>query len=1133
MSLGQDSHNLFIGRARELGQLRTGLEAAISGHGQLVLLAGDPGIGKTSLAEEFTRGAAEGGALVLWGRCWEGDGAPALWPWIQILRSVVERWPAEALTAELGTGAAVIAQVVPELYHKLPGLSALPSIDTEDARFRFFDCLTTFFTNVGQRQPVVLIFDDLHWADPSSLGLLRFLSSALLTMRLLIIGTYRDNEVTRAHPLATTVGELARHGYTLPLHGLSVAELTQFIHLTNEVVPAAHVISALYEQTQGNPFFVKEMLQLATAPGHQLGPARAPLTGSSIPLGIQETIRRRVTRLSPASIDLLRLASVIGREFGLDVLQQAPSAGAAFASSPLLPLLNEAWEARLIETVPETIGRYRFVHALVRETLYEDLSLAERVQCHREIGETIERLHAAHLDPYLAVLADHFEKAVPGGEAEKALRYRLKAGEAAMALFAYEEAVAHYARAQQLVTLVPSDGLQHWRLLLHLGDAQQRVGATNEARETYLQAAALARRGGAHTGNTEAARALARAALGVGGQGDLATRSDRVMAELLDEALQLITTEDATLRVRLLSRLAIALYFLHAPERREALSQEAVALARRLGDPATLAEALAARYYALWGPDHVEERLAIARETLRLGEVTESKDMMRAGYIFRALTLLEVGDIVALDENLQLYTELITELRQPYYLWRGSSLRTMRALLVGQFAEGEQRAQETLAHGQRAQTPNASLVFTISLFALRREQGRLQELEEPFKQFVERYPAIRTFRTGLAFLYSELGRQADARGEFEQVAARGFTAIPRDGNWLNAYQALAQTCAFLGDVRRAAELYDALLPCAGQNVVIGFADGCEGPVSRYLGLLAATMSQWDNAERHFTDAIAMNTRMGARPFLAHTQCEYASMLLQRNQLGDHNRADALLETAQETAHALGMTRLQEKIAGHRERMMQDTSTPRVLVPAFASVNSFRFESKRWTLTFAERACTQRDTKGLRYLAFLLQTPQREWHVLDLLALTDADPEGIKVAASLEVFTGQLTVRRKRSAELPTLDAPARAAYRRRLEDLQAELREADAWNDTGRATQAREELELIAAELARAYGSVHHARARDADAEKARKAVTNRIRAALANIQKAHPPLWHHLFTSIKTGTFCSYHPTHPTQWSF
>jgi predicted ATPase len=309
--------------------------------------------------------------------------------------------------------------------------------------------------------------------------------------------------------------------------------------------------------------------------------------------------------------------------------------------------------------------RYRFVHALVRETLCEDLSLAERVQCHREIGEIIERLHAAHLDPYFAMLADHFEKAVPNGEAEKALRYQLKAGEAAMVLFAYEEAIVHYERARQLVPLVSPDDLQHCRLLLQLGDAQQRAGATTEARETYLQAAALARRVGAHTGHAEAARALAHAALGIGGQGDLATRSDRVMADILDEALQLITAEDTTLRVRLLSRLAIALYFLHAPERREALSQEAVALARRLGDPATLAEALAARYYALWGPDHVEERLAIARETLRLGDVTESKDMMRAGYIFRALALLEVGDVVALDENLLLYTELITELRQP------------------------------------------------------------------------------------------------------------------------------------------------------------------------------------------------------------------------------------------------------------------------------------------------------------------------------------------------------------------------------------------------------------------------------------------------------------------------------------
>ncbi len=1122
----------FVGRDYELRVLRGALEQIRDGQGQCVLIAGEPGIGKTRLVEEFARVATERGVQGVWGRCWEGDGAPSLWPWMQILRSLIERCSAEDLTAMLGTGAAVIAQVVPELQQKLSGLSAMPSTNTEDARFRFFDCLTSFLRHLGQHQPLVLCLDDLHWADPSSLSVLQFLIRTLSDMQILVVGTYRDAEVTRTHPLAATLGELARDSSTLTLQGLSEAELAQVVEVTSGSASTTPALAALYEQTQGNPFFAKEILQLATSSGHPWSAMPNTVLESRIPTGVRETIRRRVARLSPAGIGLLRLSAVIGRDFGLDVLQQQPSVRNASPSGSLLQLLNEAWEARFIEPVPGTVGCYRFVHALVRETLYEDLSLAERVHYHSEIGDVIERLQAAHLEPYFAVLADHFEKAVPAGEAEKALRYRRKAGDAAMALFAYEEAVIHYQRAQQLLTLVSPDDLQHCQLLLHLGDAQHRAGTINEARATYLQAATLARRIGAHEGHREAAHALAQAALGIGGQGDLATRSDRIMTELLDEALQVIGAEDPALRVRLLSRLTIALYFLHAPERRESLSQEAVTLARRWDDPAILAEALAARYYALWGPDHVEERLAIARETVRLGEMTENKAIVRAGHVFRVLSLLEVGEIVALDADLQIYTELTTELRQPYYLWRASSLRTMRALLAGEFTIGEQLAQETLAYGQRAQTPNALVVFAISLFTLRREQGRLLELEESFRQFVERYPAIPAFRTGLAYLYSELGREPDARREFERLAADGFSTIPRDGNWLNAYEELAQTCVFLGDVGRAAQLYDALLPYAGLVVVVGFADGCQGVVSQYLGQLATTMARWEEAQQHFTAALAMSVRMGARPLVAHTQYDYACMLLARHQLGDGDHARTLLDAADTIAQTLGMTRLQENISGHRERLanMERRQPPSPSLPV--SPHVFRFDGTHWQLAFAGRTISQRDVKGLRYIAFLLQHPTQEWHVVDLLALTDAAPPA-PVSATAEVNAGHLTVRRSGVGERPMLDAQARAAYRRRLEELREELQEAEAWNDAAQVTTARDEMEMLAGALATAYGVVQHARGHDESVEKARKAVTNRIRSALAKLQTAHPNLWQHLFPALRTGTFCSYQPVQPTQWMF
>lgn len=293
------------------------------------------------------------------------------------------------------------------------------------------------------------------------------------------------------------------------------------------------------------------------------------------------------------------------------------------------------------------------------------------------------------------------------------------------------------------------------------------------------------------------------------------------------------------------------------------------------------------------------------------------------------------------------------------------------------------------------------------------------------------------------------------------------------------------------------------------------------------------MSRWDEAERHFTDAITMNMRMGTRPFMAHTQHDYACMLWARNQPGDKERAHALREAAQETAQQLGMTRLQEKMSALHKRMKSEQQPSLTSATLSASANAVHFDGKRWTLTFAGQERQQRNSKGLRYIVFLLQTPHREWHVLDLLALTDTDPEVTKASAPTEVFTGQLTIRRKQSEESPPLDAQARAAYRRRLEDLQAELEEAEAWHDAMRATKAREEMDVLAAELANTYGTARHARARNEDAEKARKAVTNRIHDALTKLQNAHPLLWRHLFAAIKTGTFCSYQPAQPTRWTF
>jgi tetratricopeptide (TPR) repeat protein len=1142
----------FVGRERELVELQAGLEHALAGRGCLVLLAGEPGIGKTRLAEEFSIIARQLGARALWGRCWEGEGAPAFWPWVQVVRTSLQAYTPEGLAIDLGPGAADIARIVPEVRALLPASPPSPELEPAQARFRLFDSVTTFLKNIAHMQPLVLILDDLQWADKSSLLLLHFLARALHDARLLVIGTYRDTELRQGHPLAETLGGLVRESQSTVLHGLAEQDVARFIQITAGATPATSLVTAVHEKTEGNPFFVNEIVRLLATEGYLQDPKGLATLRVSIPAGVRETIRRRLARLPETCKNLLAAASVVGRDFGLELLAHLSP---EIEHTYLLEQLTTALAAHIVDAVPGNVSRYRFVHALTRETLYEDLPFIERTRLHRQIGEALEQLHAVNFTPHLAELADHFFKATPGGAVDKALQYTVKAAEHATALLAYEEAAAYYERALQLLELTEANEVLRCELLLALGDAQLKAGETRKARGTFQQAAELARQ-------LKAPEQLARAALGFAGRGDIATRFDQPLVSLLEEALAALLETDSPLRMRVLGRLAMALYFSSFTERRAELSLQAVEMARRLGGATTLAYALSARHFALWGPDNVAERLTIATEIIRLAEEAGRKELAIGGHFWRLLDLLELGDISALDRELQAYSLLAEELRQPFYLWRTTALRAMRALLAGRFEEGEQLIQEALTTGQQAQSPNAFLLFAVQIFGLRREQGRLQELEDALKGFVIRYPAIPAFRSGLAFLYSELGREVDARVEFEQLAATDFADLPRDGTWLNTLDELAQVCAFLGDTRRAARLYELLLPYARHNVVISFADACDGAVSRYLGLLATTMAHWEEATQHFEDALAMNARMGARPFVARTQYEYARMLLARGQRDDRERALALLEQALQTVQELGMMSLQSQVQSLKSKVEKSPEsgvqspesenqssypttlqtldarrqTPDAQHSALSTQHSnvFRRDGAYWTLAYAGVTARLKNTKGLRYLAHLLQHPGQESHVVDLLELTDKRPPVPRTpyATMPSEQLAEQHLHLAAAAETSVSpDTQARAIYRRRVKELRSELEEAEQFEDIGRIAKLQEEIHFLTNELQTAYSVGQHARRSNDSVEKVRKAVTNRIRAALAQIQKAHPVLWQHLFKAVRTGVFCAYQPETPISW--
>jgi class 3 adenylate cyclase len=895
---------IFVGREKEMDELRAGLEDALSGRGRLLMLVGEPGIGKTRTSEELATYAGLRNAQVLWGRCYEGEGAPAYWPWVQVVRSYVHERDPQALASDMGPGAADIAEVVSEVRERLPGLPKPPTLEPEQARFRLFDSITTFLKNASNRQPIVLVLDDLHWADKPSLLLLQFLTRELRGGRLLVLGTYRDVELRRQHPLSQTLADLSREGlsHRVLLRGLTQRDVARFIEITAGVSPPDALVEAVYKETEGNPFFVNEIVRLLVTDGRLEQPEMVTSWSVTIPQGVRDVVGRRLDHLSEDCNRVLTIGSVIGREFPLSVLEKVSEV----KGDRLLEALEEAVGARVITEVPRAADQYSFAHALIRETLYEELSTARRVRLHRQIGEVLEALDA---EAHLPQLAYHFAEAAQGGDVDKAVDYAKRAGARAMALLAYEDATEQYERALQVSDLrEPPDDAERGDLLVAQAEAQTRSGEPVKAIEAAGAALELGRR-------SRSPELLARAALvfeearfftGQGGP-------DETQGSVLEEALASLGTEPSALRARLLSTLPRTLWLTAPAESKVVWASEAIEIAETIDDLAVKIYALHGMYWALWGPQHVEKRVEVADEMARLAEEAGDKGLAVGGYVWAITNLLEMGDIEAVDRKIEAFARLAEELRQPLLHYNLAIWRAMRALLQGRHDEAERLTLEVLSAARRAQ---ASLqFFGVQMYDLRWKQGRLGELEGQVKGFVEQNPELPAWRAGLAFLYAETGKEKEAREELERLAEDDFRGLPVDANWLVSIGLITDTCALLHDDRYAPALYEMLRPYAGLCVTTGIGVTCIGAASRYVGTLAALMGRWDEAEQHYNDALELNAKIGSPPWVALTQQWYSKMLLDRDGPGDREKALSLLSEALDVAQELGMKTLVERCLG--------------------------------------------------------------------------------------------------------------------------------------------------------------------------------------------------------------------------
>lgn len=965
----------FVAREEELAQLNQFLDHSLDGHGRVIFVTGEAGQGKTSLVEAFARQAHADHAelIVARGNCdaYTGTGDPYL-PFRDILGmlngDLEARWTAGMINRDqahrlwqftpqvvetiISSGPDLIdvfvsasavfervQSVAPsntEWLSRLEKASARATVTPEQVNINqvnLFQQYTQVMTTLAQTQPLLLILDDLQWADAGSINLLFHLGRRLKNSRILIIGTYRpadvalgrrstvpaaDDKVER-HPLESVINEFQREFGDIQIE-LNESQGRQLVEALIDSEPN-HLDSAfreaLFRHTQGHPLFTVEILRGLQARGDLVQDeeghwvSSGPVEWAALPARVEGIIEERIGRLPADLHEILQIASVMGDEFVAEVVAQVLNAKPRQVIRQLSGVLTK--QHHLVHSQGgqrlssgQRFSHYRFQHILVQRYLYHTIDESERAYLHEDVADSMEHLYQGQTDVVAVQLARQFREA---GLTDKALSYLQQAGERAARRFANLEAAQFYQEALTLLQSLPDAAErlpQELELQMALAKSQARLGQFVEAMETFQQAAAIAR-------ELETPEALARAAVGFEDARFRFSFPAPASEHLLREALAALGEGDSILKVEVLGHLAQALAFSGASEQSEATGQQAIEMARRVGDSEALFETLRISILHDRRPEKIGRRIEAVNEMVRLAKEIGVEDKFVRAYSTSVGEHLAIGDMQSVKTAIDTGLPFAEKSRQPFWLYVIQTQQAMQAMLAGNFSKGMQLAQQALATGQQMEIENVDGTFGIQMFTLQRELGGLQGLAPIVRNFVESNPAATTWRPGLALIYCDLGLEAEAREQFDFLATNDFAGIAQDSLWAGSMAYLAEVCAFLGDTARADILYRLLLPYARQCIVVGLAVVCYGAAARYLGLLAATMSRWEEAEQHYKVALEINTNMEAKPWIAHTQFQYADMLLAQGRPEARDQAISLLNEAQATAHSLGMKFLLEKI----------------------------------------------------------------------------------------------------------------------------------------------------------------------------------------------------------------------------
>ena len=892
----------LVGRDGALADLVDRLTKVTAGARTAVFLGGEPGIGKTRLAAEFAKVAHAAGALVLFGRCDEEPLSPYQ-PFLEALGYYVRNCSTTDLRAATGRHAPVLARLLPDVGDRLPGLPSAPSSDPDSDRFRLFEGVTALLRSLSDERPLVLVLDDLHWADKPTLLLLRHVLRHPDPIRMLVVGTYRDTELGRAHPLSETFADLRRDGFDdrVALRGLNEDDIEALVvgvagrDLDDQAMSLVHV---LHEVTEGSPFFLREVLRHLIEVGvlrqtEGRWTVERLITRAGLPEGVKEVVGRRLSRLSDATNDVLRAASVIGREFEVPVLARVTAA----ADDAVLDALDEAMRARIVIEV-SGIDRFAFSHALVREALHDELSTARRIRLHQRVGKALEDLHVGDLDTHLSQLAYHYAEAAGGVPASVAIDYCRRAATYALSLYAYEEAVNHLRSALEILSGDEiSDYELHVDLLLELGDAERQAAGSAAGTATFERALELAR-------SRQDARRIGGAVMGITGWYSYPGRRDHVAEALLEEALAICGDEHLALRAWLTARLSLSLYYGGSVARSRELAAAALDLARRAGDQRTLAYVLWTWRWHLMISTDLDERARIADEMETAARAAGDGWLVGSSYAWRVSDKFAAGDIAATRQAMTEYHALVEQARLAESRYYVTLFDGALAMSEGRLDEAEVIIHDALALGQELGDPIVMNQYAAQLYALRMEQDRLDELLPIVEMMAESEPEI-PWAASAALVLAWNGDHERARERLRAVVVDDLRAIPADGNWPVFICVLSWAAGVIDDAESAAVLYPHMKVYEHVRITVGVFCGALALGALGLAMLEVAMERYDDAERHLLASMASDEAVESPVWSARTACVLAQLYLRRNQPGDHERAIACAERARADANVAG------------------------------------------------------------------------------------------------------------------------------------------------------------------------------------------------------------------------------------